>query len=151
MNNGRVARIFLGAQENGPIQEVAEVEAVAGRGLRGDRYFDEGEGDHDPTLEVTLFSSEGLDEGRAAGGLDIAPEDMRRNLLTEGVTLPDLLGQRFAAGDVVLEGLEMNPPCAHLQRLAGKPLLKPMIDNGGIRARIVTGGTIRAGDEIRPT
>jgi MOSC domain-containing protein YiiM len=150
MNAGRVTRIFVGAQESGPIHEVAEVEAVEGRGLKGDRYFDEGRGDHDPTLEVTLFSSEGLDAGRVAGDIDIAPEDMRRNLMTEGVTLPDLLGQRFSAGEVVLEGLEPNPPCAHLQRLAGKPLLKPMIDNGGIRARIVTGGTIRAGDEIKP-
>jgi MOSC domain-containing protein YiiM len=150
MNTGRVARIFVGSEESGPIQEVAEIEAVAGRGLRGDRYFDEGGGDHDPTLEVTLFSVEGLDAGRAAGDLDITAEDMRRNLMTEGVTLPELLGQRFAAGEVVLEGLELNPPCAHLQKLAGKPLLKPMIDNGGIRARIVTGGTIHAGDEIKP-
>jgi MOSC domain-containing protein YiiM len=150
MNAGRVARIFVGSRESGPIQELAQVEAVEGRGLKGDRYFDEGSGDHDPTLEVTLFSSEGLDAGRAAGDLDITPEDMRRNLMTEGVTLPDLLGQRFAAGEVVLEGLELNPPCAHLQKLAGKPLLKPMIDSGGIRARIVTGGMIRAGDEIRP-
>jgi MOSC domain-containing protein YiiM len=149
MNAGRVTRIFIAAEESGPIQEVAEVEAVAGKGLRGDRYFDDGHDGHDPAREVTLFAAEGLEAGRAESGLDIGAEDMRRNLMTEGVQLADLLGRRFSAGEVVFEGLENNPPCAHLQQLAGKPLLKPMIENGGIRARIVIGGTIRAGDELR--
>lgn len=146
----RVARIFIGPEESGPIREVEEVEAIADKGLKGDRYFDDTGDAHDPTLEVTLFSAEGLEAGRAESGLDITPEEMRRNLMTEGVTLSDLLGRPFSAGEVVFEGLEQNPPCAHLQRLAGKPLLKPMIEHGGIRARIVQGGTIRAGDEIQP-
>jgi MOSC domain-containing protein YiiM len=149
MNAARVTRIFIGPDESGPIQEIAEIEAVAGKGLRGDRYFHDGRGEHDPTLEVTLFSVEGLEAGRAESGLDIEAKDMRRNLMTEGVVLTDLIGRRFSAGEVVFEGLEENPPCAHLQRLAGKRLLKPLIGRGGIRARIVTGGTIRAGDEIR--
>jgi MOSC domain-containing protein YiiM len=149
MNAGRVTRIFIGPEESGSIQEIAEVEAVAGKGLVGDRYFDDGHDGHDPAREVTLFSAEGLQAGRADSGLDITAEDMRRNLMTEGVVLADLLGRRFSAGEVVLEGLEENPPCAHLQRLAGKPLLKPLIGKAGIRARIVTGGTIRTGDEIR--
>ena len=149
MNAGRVARIFIGPEEGGPIQEMAEIEAVAGKGLVGDRYFQDGLDEHDPSLEVTLFSAEGLEAGRADSGLDIEAADMRRNLMTEGIQLSDLLGRRFAAGDVVFEGLEENPPCAHLQRLAGKPLLKPLIKRAGIRARIVTGGTIRKGDEIR--
>ena len=147
---GRVARLFIGPEESGPIQEIAEVEGVAGKGLRGDRYFDADEGAHDPSLEVTLFSAEALEEGRAESGLDITAEDMRRNLMTEGVQLSDLLGRRFSAGEVTFEALEENPPCARLQRLAGKRLLKPLIGRGGIRARIVTGGTIRAGDELRP-
>jgi MOSC domain-containing protein YiiM len=149
MNAGRVTRIFIGPEESGPIQEFATIEAVAGKGLRGDRYFDDGHDGHDPAREVTLFSAEGLEAGRTESGLDIEAEDMRRNLMTEGVLLADLLGRRFSVGEVVFEGLEENPPCAHLQRLAGKPLLKPLIGKGGIRARIVTGGTIRAGDEIR--
>ena len=149
VNAPRVARIFIGPEESGPIQEIAEIEAVAGKGLVGDRYFQDGHEEHDPALEVTLFSAEGLEAGRADSGLDIEAADMRRNLMTEGIQLSDLLGRRFAAGDVTFEGLEENPPCARLQRLAGKPLLKPLIGRAGIRARIVTGGTIRTGDEIR--
>ena len=144
-----MARIFIGPEEGGPNEEIAEIEAVAGKGLVGDRYFQDGLDEHHPSLEVTLFSAEGLEAGRADSGLDIEAADMRRNLMTEGIQLSDLLGRRFAAGDVVFEGLEENPPCAHLQRLAGKPLLKPLVGRAGIRARIVTGGTIRTGDAIR--
>ena len=149
MNAPRVARIFIGPEESGPIREIAEVEAVAGKGLVGDRYFQGDHEEHDPALEVTLFSAEGLEAGRADSGLDIAAADMRRNLMTEGIQLSGLLGRRFSAGEVIFEGLEENPPCARLQRLAGKPLLKPLIGRAGIRARIVAGGTIRTGDEIR--
>ncbi len=148
MQKGLVTQIFIGPEEGAPMKPVDEVGAISGMGLEGDRYFDAGDEEHDPGLEVTLFSSEGLEAGRTASGLDITPEDMRRNLMTEGVSLSSLIGQRFAVGEVQLEGLEENPPCSLLQQLAGKPLLKPMIDKGGIRARIVAGGTIRVGDEI---
>ena len=151
MQRGLVAQIFIGPDAGAPMKRVEEVGAITGKGLEGDRYFDAGDEGHDPSLEVTLFSAEGIEAGRATDGLDIDPEDMRRNLMTEGVSLSSLIGRRFSVGEVQLEGLEENPPCAHLQRLAGKPLLKPMIDNGGIRARIIVSGTIRVGDEIRST
>lgn len=130
------------------MKAVEEVWAITGKGLENDRYFDAGEEGHDASLEVTLFSAEGIEAGRTTSGLDISPEDMRRNLMTEGVSLSGLIGRRFSVGEVQLEGLEENPPCAHLQRLAGKPLLKPMMDNGGISARILVTGMIRVGDEI---
>ncbi len=151
MQSGLVAQIFIGPDAGAPMKPVEEVGAITGKGLEGDRYFDAGDEGHDPSLEVTLFSAEGIEAGRAPEGLDIDPEDMRRNLMTKGVSLSSLIGRRFSVGEVQLEGLEENPPCAHLQRLAGKPLLKPMIDNGGIRARIIVSGKIRVGDEIRST
>jgi MOSC domain-containing protein YiiM len=149
VQRGLVARIFIGSEAGAPMKIVEEVEAVTGKGLEGDRYFEADDEGHDPSLEVTLFSREGVEAGRKSSGLDISPEDMRRNLMTEGVSLSSLIGRQFSVGEVQLEGLEENPPCAHLQRLAGKQLLKPMIDNGGIRARILLGGRIRVGDEIR--
>jgi MOSC domain-containing protein YiiM len=148
MQEGLVAQIFVGPEAGAAMKPVEEVAAVTGKGLEGDRYFEAEDEGHDPSLEVTLFSAEGLEAGRESSGLDISPEDMRRNLMTEGVSLSSLIGRRFAVGEVQLEGLEENPPCSHLQQLAGKPLLKPMIDNGGIRARILVSGTIRVGDEI---
>lgn len=146
-----VVALFIGPQEQGPVKEVDEVEAVAGAGLVGDRYF---KGVYpadrwEPKVEITLFSSEKLAEARESTGIDITPEDMRRNVYTQGVNLDSLIGRRFTVGEVTLEGIKANPPCRHLQEMAGKKLLvKPLMDGGGIRARIVVSGTIRAGDPI---
>jgi MOSC domain-containing protein YiiM len=150
VGSARVAALFIGPRDEGPIERRAEVVAVAGRGLQGDRYFHSGpESDHDPTREVTLFEAEGVDQRRAASGVDITPEDMRRNIMTEGVRLRELIGKTFWIGDVRLQGLKDNPPCRHLQALAGKPLLQPMIEKGGIRARLLNSGKIATGDPIR--
>jgi MOSC domain-containing protein YiiM len=119
----------------------------AGRGGGGAGYF-RTEAGGDPTEEVTLFSLDDLDDARREFDADIGPADLRRNLMTSGIDLDGLLGATFQVGDVVLEGLETNPPCAHLEQLAGKKLLKPLARRGGIRARIVSGGTIRSGDTI---
>jgi MOSC domain-containing protein YiiM len=148
MELGRVDSIYIGPLDAGPMNSVESVNAVAGRGLEGDRYFRTGDEPGDPTEEVTLIEAEPIENARRDHDLDIEPADMRRNIVTRGVTLRDLIGKKFTVGVVQLEGLEDNPPCKHLQKLAGKPLLKPMIEKGGIRARILEGGTIRPGDQI---
>lgn len=148
MDQARVTAIYIGPEDEGPMHRVPEIEAVAGRGLRGDRYFQPAEGG-DPTEEVTLVALEGIEAAAAESGLDITPEDTRRNLVTAGVELDELLGKRFTVGEVELEGLEPNPPCKHLVKVTGKDLLKPLIERGGIRARIHRGGTVREGDPLR--
>ncbi len=151
MEAATVVSIFIGPEPEKPMHEVSEVEAVAGAGLVGDRYYqgDVPEDERDPTDEVTLIASEGIAAAASESGLAISPADIRRNIVTRGVEPAELLGRRFWIGEVELEGLEDNPPCAHLQRIAGKPLLKPMMGRGGIRAYIVSGGTIRSGDSLR--
>jgi MOSC domain-containing protein YiiM len=148
MELGKVESLFLGPEEGGPVREVESLVAVAGRGLQGDRYFHTGDGPHDPTLEITLVEIEPLERAPEEHDLVVEPIDMRRNVVTRGVTLRDLIGRKFSVGEVVIEALQDNPPCRRLQRLTGKPLLKPLIENGGVRGRIVQGGTIRPGDPI---
>lgn len=147
-----VSGLYITPEEAAPIERVDEVTAVAGLGIEGDRYYnrhkDLPEGQRSPEDEITLFQQEGVDRVNSETDLGITYEDMRRNVMTHGVDLDSLIGKRFKVGEVELEGLEPNPPCRHLQALAGKPLLKPMIDDAGIRARIVSGGTIRKGDPI---
>jgi MOSC domain-containing protein YiiM len=144
---GRVEGIYIGPEPGGPISAVDVVEAVVGRGLKGDRYFRADEMG-DPSEEVTLFSVEDLRAAQAEAEEPIDPTDLRRNLMTSGVPLRSLLGARFRIGGAVFEGLDDNPPCAHLQRLAGKPLLRPLARRGGIRAQILEGGRIHSGDII---
>jgi MOSC domain-containing protein YiiM len=140
--------IYIAPKPERRMQPVTEVVAVAGRGLQGDRYFKPVENGN-PTAEITLIESEAIEAAAAESGVDIRLEDTRRNVITSGVRLDDLLGKRFWLGEVEVEALEPNPPCRHLAELAGKPLLRPLGRRGGVRGRIVMGGVIAAGDPIR--
>jgi MOSC domain-containing protein YiiM len=145
--------ICIAPTANATMQALAEVEAIAGAGLRGDRYT-EGVGFYsarptDPgAREVTLFEAEVLDWLDAEHGIKLGASEHRRNLTVRGVALPELLGQRFSVGDVVLEGVKDCPPCEHLEALTAKPVLRPLVNRGGLRARIVVGGTLRVGDTV---
>jgi MOSC domain-containing protein YiiM len=151
MQRGTVVEINIGPEFEEPMSPVDEVRAVAGRGLEGDRYFqDEGTPSEEriPANEITLIESEAIEAAQRDRGADFSARDTRRNVVTQGVSLNDVLGRTFRVGEAELEGLEKNPPCAHLDRISNKKILKPLIDGGGIRARIVKSGTIRRGDEV---
>jgi len=150
---GSVTGIFITAEAGAPMRSVNEARAVAGTGLEGDRYW-VGVGFYSATpttpgaRELTLIAEEQLDQV-ARDGFPLAPGEHRRNISTRGVALDELLGRRFRIGGVLCEGVRACPPCNHLEAVTGRALLAPLIDRGGLRARIVTGGMIRVGDVIR--
>lgn len=150
---GRLEAIHIAAAASGPMQPLSEVEAITGRGLAHDRYA-EGVGWYSarPTApgarEVTLFEAEVLDQLRAEHGVIFEAAEHRRNLTTRGVRLGELIGRRFQVGAVLLEGVRDCPPCEHLEQVTSKPVLAPLVGHGGLRARVVEGGTIRVGDHI---
>ncbi len=148
-----VEAIHIAPSAGSPMQAMPEVEAVAGVGLAGDRYstrlgFYSARPTDPGAREVTLFEAEVLDQLRAERGIVLNVSEHRRNLTTRGVRLDGLLGRRFQVGDVVLEGVKDCPPCEHLEQLLGKPVLQPLVNRGGLRARVVEGGTIHVGDAI---
>lgn len=150
MGNGNVEGIFVATVTSGPIERVEEVSAVAGAGLEGDRTW-QGElpvEQREAKREITLFAKEGVDRVTRDTDLELTYEDLRRNIMTTGIDLMSLIGKRFRVGDVELEGIKIAHPCLHLQELAGKPLMKPLMEDAGIRARIVTSGSIRVGDPV---
>jgi MOSC domain-containing protein YiiM len=147
MDKGSVVGIYIAPQESAAISSLPEVTAVAGKGLEGDRYFDMP--DMEPKQEITLFTKEWIDTTNKQTGIGVTYEDMRRNVMVEGLDLNELIGRRFFVGEVEVEAIKANPPCNHLQNLSGKPLLKNMVKtSGGIRGRIVSSGTIRVGDPV---
>lgn len=152
MDEGLIVGIYIGPEREEPMTSVAEVKAVAGRGLEGDRYFQPAKAgeESDPAEEITLVGSEGIEAAATESGIHIRAEDTRRNIITKGIDLGALVGKSFWAGEVEIEALKPNPPCNHLQQVTGKKLLKPLLERGGIRGRIVRSGTIRTGDPIRP-
>ena len=144
---GSVVGIYIGAEESGPVTSRDDVEAVAGHGLKGDRYFSE-EGWDEPKHELTLVEIEALEGANREYDLDLKPEDMRRQIVTRGLALNHLVGRDFTVGEVRCRGIKIANPCSHLQKLTGKKVLKTMMHRGGLRAQIIESGTIRVGDPI---
>ena len=149
---GRVEAICIAPAGSTAMQQVENIEAVAGVGLAGDRYA-KGIGFYSPrptdpgAREVTLIEAETLDALRTSG-IQLAPVEHRRNLTVRGQALSELVGRRFTVGEAELEGIKDCPPCVHLEEMTGKQLVQALATSGGLRARIVVGGTIRVGDPL---
>ena len=150
---GPVTGIFIAPNAQAPMSSVSEVRAVPGRGLEGDRYsqaagtFSKG---HEPDSELTLIESEAVESLAHEQSLALQPSDSRRNLVTRGVALNDLVGREFMIGEVRVLGHGLCEPCRHLVRVTGQPaILKGLAHRGGLRAQILGEGTLRVGDIIR--
>jgi MOSC domain-containing protein YiiM len=124
--------------------------------LEGDRYFDERgtfSNVHGRGYDLTLIEAEALDTLDLASGR-LTPEQARRNIVTRGIGLNALVGERFRVGDVECFAQRLCEPCAHLERLTaatGRPgTLRALIHKGGLRADVLNDGEIRVGDEIAP-
>jgi hypothetical protein len=141
---GRVEALVLAPDAAAPVRSVHEAVAVPGRGLEGDRYaggtgtFRSGR----PGSALTLIDAAVVD---AFDGLD-----HRRNVVVRGTDLDALIGREFTLGEVVCRGRRRCEPCAHLNRLNGGGVLRPLVHRGGLRADIVRGGTVRVGDPLTP-
>ena len=151
-SRGVVTNIHVAPAAGSPMHPVDEVLAVEGKGLAGDRYF-AGAGTYSSTKptgrHVTLVETEVLDSLRRDYDIDLPPAKTRRNIATRGVSLNDLVGREFTIGAVRLRGVDLCEPCAHIAEVAGgKNVLRGMVHRGGLRADIVSGGTIHIGDTV---
>ena len=134
------------------MRRVKRVKAVAGVGLEGDRYaLGLGRYSNRPGTgrALTLIEAEVIEWLMNEHLIELAPGEARRNLTTRGVRLNPLVGKRFWIGDVLCEGMRFCEPCAYLEGLTGKPVLKPLVERAGLRAEILQGGEIAVGDEVR--
>jgi hypothetical protein len=141
---GVVAGLLVAPEAEAQLARRESVEAVAGRGLEGDRYA-KGRGTFSTPgrgYELTLVESEVLES------IDLSWEDARRNVVTRGIALNALVGRRFAIGSVECVGRRLAEPCSHLEKLARPGILRPLVHRGGLRADILAGGTITVGDTI---
>ncbi len=149
--SGTVEAIVLRGAPDGEPAAVARVRALAGRGLEGDRYF-AGEGTFSATpgsgRNLTLIEAEALDALELSTGVRLAPEETRRNVVTRGVGLNDLVGRRFRVGAVECQGQRLCDPCSHLEGRTAPGVLAGLEGRGGLRADILTDGEISVGDEV---
>jgi hypothetical protein len=141
---GSVAGILTAPDAESPLTRVETVEAIAGRGLKGDRYYD-GRGTFSGPghgYQLTLVEAEVL------ASIDLPWEQARRNIVTRGIALNGLVGHRFKVGAVECIGRRLAEPCSHLESLARPGLLRPLVHRGGLRADILEGGSITIGDQV---
>ena len=148
---GSVEGIFISPQFERSPEPVDEVEVIAGKGIRGDRYFvpggRENAGD-DAGHDLTLIEAEALEGLEAQQGIVLAPAASRRNVLTRGIGLNDLVGKRFRVGEVECEGVELCEPCNHLEGLTEPGVMRGMVHRAGLCAEVLRGGSIRVGDGV---
>lgn len=132
------------ALDHGMVDE-DEIECVAGSGIRGDRYFDFKE---DFKGQITFFDAAVYEAVKEKFEIpELQPKAFRRNVLTSGVDLNELIGKRFQIGDVVFEGSEEAAPCYWMNDACAPGVEEFLKGKGGLRARIREGGLLGKGKE----
>ena len=155
MFHGKLIAIGIAPQAKAALALVESVEVVAGEGLAGDRYgagigAAQFRGRRSPEKEVTLIAREAIEAANDEFNYTIEHLETRRNLLTEGVPLNELVGKSFRVGDVLLKGLELCEPCGYLEKRTFNGIKAALQGRGGLRCCVIEGGVIRVGDAIEP-
>ena len=147
---GRVIGLYIAPQPSEPMISVSEVRAYADRGLEGDRFFKASwSAANRPDKAVSLIEQETLEAAATELGADIVAEKTRRNIVTCGAPLRELLHREFTIGPVVMRGIRLFEPCAHMEKLSNLPgIFQALEHRSGLKAAIVSDGVIRVNDPI---
>ncbi len=143
--SGRVEGVYV-TTEHGELPEPVEsVRALAGRGLEGNRYFYE---EAPAGRALTLIAAEAVEAMEREHGISLEPRETRRNVVTRGIDVNELVGKRFRVGNVECLGVELCEPCADLQAMTEPGVIKGLAHRGGLNADILSDGEISVGDAV---
>ena len=141
----KVFKLGIADNNNKKINEVEFIEVLSNKGVVGDRHFNEY---NDPYCQLSLIESENIDYYNIKYGLNIPYLDFRRNIVTKGIQLNELVGKTFKIGEVKVEGIDLCRPCRHLTEvLDQKNILKEFLRRGGLRCRILSSSKIYIDDK----
>ena len=142
-----VLKLGITSNNNKKIEEVDSIKVLANKGVIGDRHFNDY---NDPYCQLSLIESESIDNYNAKFGLNISYIDFRRNIVTKGIELNDLVGKKMLIGNVKVEGIDLCRPCRHLtEMLDQENILKEFRRKGGLRCQILSSSKIKVGDTIK--
>ena len=143
----KVFKLGITDKNNGEINEVKSIEVLANKGVVGDRHFDDF---NDPYCQLSLIESENIDYYNSKYSLNIPYINFRRNIVTKGIKLNELVGKKIKVGDVSIEGIDLCRPCRHLTEILDQEnILKEFLRRGGLRCQILSSAKIKVGDEIK--
>ena len=141
-----VFKLGIAANNNQSIKEVISIEVLANKGIVGDRHFHDF---NDPYNQISLIESENIDDYNIRFGLNIPYIDFRRNVITKGIKLNDLVGKKIKVGNVELEVIDLCRPCRHLSEMLNQNnIIKEFLRKGGLRCQILSSSNIKVGDKI---
>ena len=147
LNMSRVLKLGLTINNNQKIKEVSSFDVIANKGVIGDRHFKDY---NDPYCQLSLIESENIDFYNTKYGLNISYIDFRRNIITKGIELNNLVGKKFYIGNVEVEGIDLCRPCRHLnERLNQENIIKEFLRKGGLRCQILSSASIYINDLIK--
>ncbi|MDC3391374.1 MOSC domain-containing protein [Candidatus Pelagibacter sp.] len=143
----KVFKLGITDINNKKIKEVKSIEVLANKGVIGDRHFKDF---NDPYCQLSLIESENIDYYNLKYGLDIPYINFRRNIVTKGIQLNELVGKKLKIGKVNLEGIDLCRPCRHLTEILSQDnILKEFLRRGGLRCQILSSSSINIGDDIQ--
>ena len=141
-----VFEIGITEKNNQEIEKKESIEVVASKGIIGDRYFHDFNGDRE---QITLIESENIDYYNKNFNTNFNYLDFRRNIVTKGIELNSLIGKTIKVGKIKLKVNDLCRPCKDLQNRLGKNnIIKEFLRRGGLRCEILSSGTINIGDKI---
>ena len=142
----KVFKLGISSNNNKEIQEVESIKVLASKGVVGDRHFNDF---NDPYCQLTLIESENIDYYNLKFNLNIPHVNFRRNIVTKGIRLNELIGKKIKIGNVEVEGVDLCRPCRHLTEILGQDnILKEFLRKGGLRCQILSSSKIMIGDKI---
>ena len=141
-----VYEIGIAKKNNQEIDKKESIEVVASKGIVGDRYFHDFNGDRE---QITLIESENIDYYNNTFNTKFTYVEFRRNIITRNIKLNDLVGKTILVGNIKLKVNDLCRPCKDLQQRLGKSnIIKEFLRRGGLRCEILSSGTINVGDKI---
>jgi MOSC domain-containing protein YiiM len=147
---GKVVSLYIAPQPSKPMVGIAEVRAFADRGLEGDRFFRESwKAANRPDKAVSLIEEETVQAAADELGTEALGEKTRRNIVTCGVPLVQLLDREFTIGNVLMRGIRLFEPCNHLEKISQvSGIFRVLEHRSGLKAAILSDGVIRVGDPV---
>ena len=143
--------IFIAEHSLGKQVQVDKIELITAKGIVGDRNFDRAQW---PGQNITFIEIEEIEAFNNNYQQRIQLADTRRNIITQGIRLNDLVGKEFSIGNVRFKGVELCEPCATLGKLLGndtlaaKDVVKAFVHKSGLRADVLSDGEIQYGMSI---
>ena len=143
----KVFKIGISKDDGQKINEISEIEVLSGKGILGDRHFRDYNGHKG---QITLIEKENIDYYNNKYKTKIPYIDFRRNIVTEGIELNNLIKKEIDIGTIKILPYQLCKPCLHLeQMLNSKDIIKEFLIKGGLRCEVLVSGKVKIGDKIK--